>query len=151
MYSIVNYTDCTPQQLRDILVLRNLPEVRRWMVGTEPIAEQDHFRFVESLRGNGRRLYYAVYRDGVLVGTWNLTDEGDGVWERGIIASPATQGKGETAVWEKQIIDSLPDSIKALSAKVRRDNARSLRYHDKMGFRQVRTEDEFIYSVLVIK
>ena len=90
-YEVINYVDCTKEQNLDILALRNRDGVRSWMVNPEVIAEENHFKFVESLKGNPNRLYYAVYKNGMLVGTYNLTNEGEGVWERGIIANPSTQ------------------------------------------------------------
>ena len=95
-YEIINYVDCTKEQNRDILNLRNLDDVRSWMVNPEEISEEEHFNFIENLKGNPNRLYFAIYKNGVLVGTYNLTNESDGVWERGIIANPSTQGTGQT-------------------------------------------------------
>lgn len=145
-YDVVNYTDCTVEQHREILRLRNTDGVRQWMVHPEVIAESEHLKFVGSLKGNSDRLYYAVYKNGVLVGTYNLTNEGDGVWERGIIASPAIQGKGETERWERQILSGLPQrGIRTLTAKVKHENLRSLRYHYKLGFAETHRDNENIY------
>lgn len=149
MYDIVNYTDCTREQHIEILNLRNLDDVRVWMVNPEVISEETHFRFVESLKGNLNRLYFAVYRDGILVGTYNLTKEAEGIWERGIIANPLTQGKGETIKWEKQILAGLlKQGVKAVMAKVKKDNPRSIRYHEKIGYVEQSHDDEYIYYIL---
>lgn len=116
------------------------------MVNPEVISENDHFRFVESLRNNDNRLYFAVYKDGILAGTYNLTKEGDGVWERGIIANPIYQGTGQTKQWERQILNGLSKyGIKAVSAKVKTDNHRSTRYHEKMGFVETGRENGYVY------
>ena len=148
-FEVVNYVDCSHQQHLEILALRNRDDVRQWMVNPEVIPEENHFRFVESLRGNPNRLYYAVYQDGTLVGTYNLTNEGDGVWERGIISNPDTREKGKTEQWERQILRGLPRlGIKALSAKVKEDNGRSLRYHEKLGYKKTGKEGEYIYYLL---
>jgi RimJ/RimL family protein N-acetyltransferase len=145
-YTTINYTDCTLEQQREILALRNLDSVRRWMVHPEVIAEDDHLRFVERLKGNADRIFMAVYRNGVLVGTYNLTRENDDVWERGIIAAPTAQGKGETEQWERQITDELPQhGIKTLTAKVMKDNGRSIRYHQKLGFIETHQDNDYIY------
>ena len=149
MYDVVNYVDCPRERQLEILSLRNREEIRRWMTHPEPISEEEHFRFVERLKGDGDRLYYAVYRGGVLVGTYNLTRGEDGVWERGIIAAPETQGRGETLRWERQILSTLPGrGIRALSAKVKPDNLRSVRYHAKLGFREQSRDGEYIHYLL---
>lgn len=149
MYDIINYIDCTHEQNLEILNLRNLDDVRKWMVNPEVIPEENHFKFVESLKGNLNRLYFAIYRDGLLVGTYNLTKENDGVWERGIIANPLTQGKGETAKWERQILADLPNhGIKAVTAKVKQNNPRSISYHVKLGYQEQSRDNEYIYYIL---
>ena len=149
MYDIINYIDCTHEQSLEILNLRNLDDVRKWMVNPETISEENHFKFVESLKGNTNRLYFAIYREGLLVGTYNLTKEEEGVWERGIIANPEIQGKRETAKWEHQILANLPNhGIKAVTAKVKQNNLRSIRYHQKLGYREQSRDNEYIYYIL---
>ena len=147
-YEVINYVDCTREQNLDILALRNRDDVRSWMVNPEVIPEESHFKFVESLKGNPNRLYYAIYKNGVLMGTYNLSNEGDGVWERGIIANPSTQGTGQTEKWERQILSSLPLEIKAVSAKVKQDNLRSIKYHEKLGYIEQSRDNEYIYYIL---
>lgn len=147
-YEVINYVDCTKQQNLDILALRNRDDVRSWMVNPEVIPEENHFKFVESLKGNPNRLYYAIYKNGVLMGTYNLTNEGEGVWERGIIANPSTQGTGQTEKWERQILSSLPSEIKAVKAKVKQDNLRSIKYHEKLGYKEQSRDNEYIYYIL---
>lgn len=149
MYNVINYVDCTPEQQREILALRNLDDVRKWMVNQDIISEENHFRFVESLRENTNRLYFAIYKDDFLMGTYNLTNNGNGVWERGIIANPLFQGKGETAKWERLVLDALSEyNIKAVSAYVKQGNARSIRYHEKMGYKEQKRDNEYIYYKL---
>lgn len=147
-YEVINYVDCTKNQNIDILALRNRDDVRSWMVNPEVIPEENHFKFVESLKNNPNRLYYAIYNNGMLVGTYNLTNEGNGVWERGIIANPSTQGTGKTEKWERQILSSLPSEIKAVSAKVKQDNVRSVKYHEKLGYKEQSRDVEYIYYIL---
>lgn len=151
-YSIVNYIDCNREQQLEILNLRNLDDVRKWMVNPEIIQEDNHFKFVESLKRNPNRLYYAVYKDGFLVGTYNLTKGENGVWERGIIANPTTQGKGETIKWEQQILADLPkQGINAVTAKVKLDNPRSIKYHEKLGYQEYLRDNEYIYYILILQ
>lgn len=148
-YDIINYVDCTPEQQREILALRNRDDVRKWMVNTEIILEENHFKFVESLKGNLNRLYFAIYKEGRLMGTYNLTNEGNGVWDRGIIANPDMQGTGQTEKWERQILGNLSQyAIQAVSAKVKPDNMRSISYHEKIGFKEQNRDKDYIYYIL---
>lgn len=150
-YQIINYVDCTIKQSLDILALRNHDDVRSWMVNTEVISIKNHLKFVESLRENPNKLYYAIYKRNVLVGTYNLTNEGDGTWERGIIACPSTQGTGQTEKWELQILNNLPPEVKAVSAKVKQNNLRSIKYHEKLGYKEQNRDNEFIYYILKLQ
>lgn len=147
-YEIVNYTDCTPEQLREVLALRNRPEIRELMVTGEEISLEDHLAFVERLKGDPDRIYYAVYKEGRLLGTWNLTRGEDGVWDRGLIAAPEFQGSGETVRWDRQLLNALPPEVKAVSAKVKAGNARSLRYHRKLGFLEKGSDGTYIHFIL---
>ena len=149
MYDIINYVDCTHEQNLEILHLRNQDDVRKWMVNSDIIPEESHFRFVESLKENPNRLYFAIYRDGLLVGTYNLTKEKEGIWERGIVANPVTQGTGETEKWERQILTDLPQQgIVAVTAKVKQNNPRSIKYHEKLGYQEQSRDNEYIYYIL---
>ena len=151
-YEVVNYVNCSPDQQHAILELRNRDDVRVWMVNSEIIPEESHFKFVESLKNNANRLYFAIFKNGILFGTYNLTNEGNGVWERGIIANPLTQGKGETEKWERQILNNLSQyNISTISAKVKQDNIRSVRYHEKLGYKEVSRDNEYIYYTLKIQ
>ena len=148
-YQVVNYLDCSHEQLMEILNLRNRDDVRKWMVNSDVISEDKHFRFVETLKDNSNRLYYAIYKDGELMGTYNLTKQEEGIWERGIIANPITQGRGETEKWERLIISNLPKyGIKVLIAKVKQDNPRSLKYHVKLGYQEQSRDNEYIHYIL---
>lgn len=149
MYDIIDYTNCTESQQRDIFNLRNLPEIREWMANAEPITWHSHLDFVESLRHTNVRRYYAVFMQGKLVGTYNLTKVSDMTWERGIIISPQFQGTGLAAEIECGILDSLPnDEFKTITAKVKRANLRSIRYHEKVGYMEACTDNKFVYFKL---
>lgn len=149
MFDIVNYVDCSQEQLLEILRLRNLDTIRLWMTNPEVIPKESHLQFVEHLKNDRNRLYFAIYRKETLFGTYNLTRVKDGVWERGIFANPITQGKGETERWERQILSSLSQyGIKALTAKVKLDNPKSIRYHEKLGYMEQSRDEEYIYYLL---
>jgi len=151
-YQIVNYTDCSIEQLREILALRNDDRVRFWMVNPELISEESHFKFIDRLKNDLNRLYFAIYKNGILTGTYNLTNEGDGVWERGIIADPSTQGTGQTEQWERQILHDLPKyGIKAVTAKVKLDNLKSIKYHEKLGYQEHGRDNDYLYYLLKLQ
>lgn len=151
-YRIVNYTDCSVEQQREILALRNDDRVRFWMVNPELISEESHFKFIDRLKNDVNRLYFAIYKNGMLAGTYNLTYEGDGVWERGIIADPSMQGTGQTEQWERLILHDLPKyGIKVVTAKVKLDNLRSIKYHEKLGYQEHGRDNDYLYFLLKLQ
>lgn len=146
MYDIINYIDCTDSQLADIFILRNLPEIRKWMTNPEPISWDEHIRFIEILRHENERRYYAIYKNGDLVATYNLTKESGTTWERGIISSPKFQGSGSTVELERIVFSKLPvDEFTIILAKVKLENGRSIRYHEKVGYQEINRDKEYIY------
>ena len=145
-YKLINYTDCTESQQRDIFNLRNLPEIRKWMTNTGLIAWHDHLDFVESLKHTENRQYYAIYEKDELVGTYNLTKDSDTTWERGIIISPLFQGTGSTVEIERWVLGTLSrKEFRIITAKVKQDNLRSIRYHEKAGYVEKYRDTEYIY------
>ena len=148
---LVNYTDCSLIQHKEINTLRNLPEIRKWMTNQNPIAWHDHLDFIETLSHDCNRVYYAIYKDGNLIATYNLIKEFGTTWERGIITSPQYQGKGETAIIEKMILGSLPPGkYQTITAKVKCDNIRSIRYHQKIGFVVSHQDNEYNYYKMTL-
>lgn len=145
-FSIINYIDCTEKQIRDIFEMRNREELRRWASDQHVIGYEEHVRFVESLRHNPDKLYYAVFLEGKLIGSYNLHNTSDGVWERGLFASPEYQGKGLTSQWEEKILESLPPKrFEIIEAEVKVDNDRSIGYHYKMGFKETGRDKDYVY------
>lgn len=149
MYKIINYVNCSREQLLEILKLRNLDSIRMWMTTPELITEDSHFAFIDSLKVSKNHIYFAVFDDEELVGTFNLTKNEDGSWDRGIFASPKIQGRGDTLKWEQALLSELSQyGINVLTAKVKIDNVRSQKYHIKVGYRMTKKDSNYIYYIL---
>lgn len=151
MYDIINYIDCTAKQQKEIFSLRNLPEIRKWMTNPEIISWDNHLKFIELLRQNQNRKYYAIYNNGVLVGTYNLTNVFGTTWERGIITTPIFQGTGSTTAMELFVLNTLPkDKFQVITAKVKLNNNRSIHYHKKFGYKETYRDHEYIYYKMIL-
>lgn len=125
--------------------MRNNSEIRKWITNPEPILWNNHLDYIDLLSKDQRRKYYAYFNEGQLVGTYNLSLELGTTWERGIIASPDYQGKG-TAEWKYAILESLPkNQFSVITAKVKQNNIRSQRYHEKVGYTETERDNEYIY------
>lgn len=115
------------------------------MTNPKPILWNNHLDYIDLLSKDQRKKYYAYFNVGQLVGTYNLSLESGTTWERGIIASPDYQGKG-TAEWEYAILESLPkNQFSVLTAKVKQNNIRSQRYHEKVGYIETERDNEYVY------
>ncbi len=75
--SFVNFIYLSKEELLEILKHRNAPEIRKQMVHSEIISEQEHFKFCENLRTNNHLFYYAVFFNEQLIGVvdYVLLDE----------------------------------------------------------------------------
>ena len=145
-YSFINYTECSPSLLEEILAMRNDEDVRKWMTNTDIITEEEHRQFVESLKTTADRVYYAVLHQGELVASINLTRLTCENWDRGIIAAASIRGTGQIDIIEKKFMGHLKGSdVKLMTAKIKNNNIRSIRHFIKAGFEEVGKDDEYTY------
>lgn len=151
-YTFTNYINASRQDLEEILRWRNSEEIRKWMTNTKPITLSDHLRFVETLRQRSDKTYFVVYRNGVMMASINLLEEEPLVMERGLFALPPAQGKGYMAEAERLLMEQLrQQGVKALTAKVKNDNLRSLRYHEKLGYQLEREDGDYKHFKLQLQ
>ena len=148
-FEFKNYTDCSDNEQRIILRWRNDEAIRKWMTNDDPISEEDHFNFIKRLKGDEERAYFAVFFQSHYVASIYMTDLEMESGERGIYVVPVNQGKGTTQNIEIAFLKYLKkNGIKRVRAKVRTNNQRSARYHEKMGYTEDRRDEEYIYYTL---
>ena len=64
-----NFIDLTIEESLQILEYRNLPDIRKNMLTQETINKDDHFKFINSLKSNRTKKYYAVVFNDQLIGS----------------------------------------------------------------------------------
>ena len=134
---MVGYTDLTPEQSRAVWELRNREDIRRWMTNPEPFSFESHCHFIESLRTRPDREYYAFFQDGLLVGSYDLTNINTptGTADSGLFVNPEVQGHGIAKQMAARIDSrALFLGISTLHAVVLETNERSLRFHKSIGY-----------------
>jgi len=147
----MNYVDCSIKQHREILNLRNHPDVYIWMTHSQQIDWISHLNFVGSLINDTKRKYFAVFKDGELAGSFNFTKVNGQTWERGLITNPRYQGTGLTIECGNLILSQLPTSLfQVITAKVMKNNIRSIHYHEKVGYKEVAKDIDYIYYKLIL-
>ncbi len=145
-FRIVNYTDMTEEESRMVWQIRNLPEIRKCMTQQDPFPFESHLSFVESLKCNETKLYYAIFIGNELLGSYDFINikNGDSA-EHGLYINPTFHGKGYGRTIE-YIMDEYIKSkgIRHILAEVLKCNNISYNYHLKVGY-EVYKEDENYY------
>ncbi len=65
---------------KDILELRNKEYVRENMINSEPISLENHILFIESLKENKNKTYFAIFFDNQLIGSLNIIKNEELIW-----------------------------------------------------------------------
>lgn len=73
-YTYENFINLGEKQIEQILKWRNHVDIRRYMYNPNPIALQEHQRFIGSLSVREDVYYWLVYKNGSIIGVVNLTD-----------------------------------------------------------------------------
>lgn len=144
---IVNYVDMTLEESRKAWEVRNLPEIRRCMTRPEPFSFESHLAFVESLRGNASKLYYAVFKGDELIGSYDFVDIRDGESaEHGLYVNPAFHGMGYASVIESVMDECILErGVRRILAEVLKSNPASCRYHLKQGYTVCGEDEKYYY------
>jgi len=141
-----DYTELNDEMSRKVWESRNLPQTRQWMTGTEAFSFESHQRFIDKLRTDSSRRYFAFHDGKNFVGSCDFVNiEGDTA-ERGIFMDPSAIGKGLA-----HGIDLLSEGImsrygiRKLKAEVKNDNVRSVRYHLSAGYLKIGGNGEYTF------
>ena len=114
-----------------LLRWRNDPVTRRWSRIRDPVALDDHRRWLASVLTDPDRLLLVVERDGEPVGTVRL-DRHEPAWEVSITLAPEHRGRGLAA--EVLAAGEAQVSGVTVVASVHRDNAASLALFRRAGY-----------------
>ena len=144
---IVNYTDMTLDESRKIWEVRNLPAIRKYMTQPEPFPFESHQSFVESLRNDTSKLYYAIFRDDELVGSYDFIGIKDGdSAEHGLYINPVVYGKRYGTIIESVMDEYIRErGVHRILAEVLKNNLPSYHYHLKVGYRVYQEDEKYYY------
>lgn len=143
----VNYVDLTESESRVVWEVRNLPEIRQFMTDSTPFSFESHYTFIDRLRKDPNKLFFAYFDGETLVGTINFVELGfDSSAERGLFVNPICQGRGMAQILEK-LSERVAKKrgVRYLVAKVKNDNPLSLAFHQKLGYRLINTDEEYSF------
>lgn len=144
-----NYINCSEQETRTILYYRNLKDISKWMRNSSIISINQHNSFLEELKKDENRIYFAVFKANEYVASIYLTKIKGGFWERGIYVIPSFQKNGLATQIEIDFISKIKSlGIDTLIAEVQKNNLPSLRFHEKLGYKPIREDDNYIWFML---
>lgn len=133
---LLDFTTLDSLQLTLVLSWRNHPDICRWMLKSDEISTEDHFRFVELLKQRSDKRYFLVQNNGENIGVIDFIDITQASAEIGVYANPQLRGVGDTLM--RALIDYAFSTLKVttLIATVFADNDRAKLLYEKFDFKE---------------
>ena len=131
---------------KDILELRNKEYVRENMIYSEPISLDNHLLFIESLKENKNKTYFAIFFDNQLIGSLNIIKNEELIW--GLYfkeeANPIIKSC-VTYIFLDFIFSKFNEDINSF---VKRKNIQALNFNKNFGFEIFKDDEEYFYLKL---
>ena len=151
-FSFVNYVNLTEEQSRKIWEGRNHPEVRKWMVNTEPFSFEEHQAFINGLKERNDRLYWAVLSDGQVAGSFSLHpyDQDKKEGEMGKYLLFEYRGKGLGKLATQEFIDHIfsAEIVQRAYIKTLLTNTANQHVNEAAGFKKFDSDEKYVYMEL---
>lgn len=134
----VPLSDTSVQVQTQVRLLRNQPNVRKYMYTSHEISEDEHRRWLMSLSGNELQSVFAVMQDERLVGivSLNAINRLHQSADWAFYLDSAVQGKGLGSRVEFWMLDHAFNEagLEKLNCEVLATNSAVIRMHQKFGF-----------------
>lgn len=148
-FNFISYTLLTEEQSYEVWKGRNHPDIRKWMSNQNVFSFADHTQYVELLRNSADRIYWAVLKDNVVIGSLSLNPysllnkEG----EMGKFLFPAYMGCGLGLLMTKEFLQFMLSNklVNRIYAKTKIDNVRNQNLNLKLGFKIYAKDSEYVY------
>lgn len=143
----VNYIEMTLDESRKVWEVRNLPEIRKCMTQPQAFPFESHQRFIESLKDNPFKLYYAIFLGEDLVGAYDFIGIKDGdSAEHGLFINPSFNGRGYGTIIESVMDGYIRErDVHRILAEVLKNNLQSYHYHLKVGYKVYYEDEKYYY------
>ena len=152
-FEFVNYVNLTEWGSHRVWEGRNHPEVRKWMVNTEPFSFESHKSFINGLKEREDRLYWAVKYDGELIGSFSLHPyDGEKLeGEMGKYLFFEARGKGLGKLATQEFIDAIFSNgiVHRVYIKTLISNTTNQHVNEAAGFVKYDTDDKYVYMELI--
>lgn len=144
-----DYRNMDEYQIQEIWSARNEDEVRCWMENPNPISWEDHLNFFSFLSHTYQKIYFGVYSLGELIGSVNIEmDDSFRKIDRGIFIVPQFLNHSWGSKIEQALEQIISEwGIEIITARILKNNFRSLNFHLKNGYILENSDDRFEYLV----
>lgn len=151
--AFVDYTSLAVPFHKEIWKWRNDERIACWMENSEPFSFDNHLNFVERLKENPFRIYWAVFKGTELIVSVNIEylqtetlASASRIVERGIFVVPGMTDAGIGGEVERSLEEIMrKKKVGVVQAKVLKGNHRSIRFHLKNDYQQVEEDAGYIY------
>lgn len=152
-FEFINYVNLTEEESHRVWEGRNHPEVRKWMVNSEPFSFESHKSFINGLKEREDRLYWAVKYDGELIGSFSLHPyDGEKLeGEMGKYLFFEARGKGLGKLATQEFIDAIFSNgiVHRVYIKTLISNTTNQHVNEAAGFVKYDTDDKYVYMELI--
>jgi len=135
-YEFVRYEDLTNIDSRQVLSCRNHPNVRKWMLNSSIIPEENHMEFVKSLKNSPNKVYCAVFRKSKLIGCIYYDKINQDIYSTGFFLNPSIISSGIGLYFEYIYLHFFFKFLNAkeIYARVIPENTPVRKIHKSCGF-----------------
>lgn len=145
-WRVMDYRDLTEEESRIIWEQRNQEHIRKWMKNDQPIPWDNHCAFMQSLKTNDTKRYYAFFLEDQFMASYDIVDIHDGEAECGLYLNVAYEGKGLASMVQAVVEQKAQEmGIHLLRSEVLPHNAASLRFFTRNGFTETHRDSDMVY------
>ena len=131
----INYTEMSESESRAVWKTRNLPQIRQWMLHSNPFSWENHLQFIANLTERNDKQYFAFFNAEQFVASYDLTNIHNGEAECGLYLHPDYIGKGIATIVEERMEEiASTQGIHTLISQVMNTNTASLSFFTRNGF-----------------
>lgn len=142
------YSSLSKNQSQEILDIRNLDYIRKNMITNEIISLQNHLKWIESLKTNLEKRYFAVICEDEVLGSCSWVKE-ENAFTWGIFfkdgVNPIISSCCAYLFLEHCFFD---EKIKELGSLVKKENNIALNFNKNFGFKIYKEDEDYFYLKL---
>ena len=145
-WRVMDYRDLTEEESRIIWKQRNMEHIRKWMKNNQPITWANHSVFMQSLKTNDAKRYYAFFLGDQFMASYDIVDIHDAEAECGLYLNAEYEGRGLASMVQTVMEQKAREmGIHLLRSEVLPHNAASLRFFTRNGFTETHRDSEMVY------